>query len=102
MEIKGKIVAKPASDSGTSSRGVWKKAFVVVRYEEGQYPKEILLYNMKNADGFEQLQVGETCTFKFDARTRQANNGKWYCELECWSWNKDQPQQYGAYQNRPV
>lgn len=101
MEVKGKIIATPASESGNSSRGSWRKAFVVVRYEDGQYPKDILLYNMKNADSFEQLRVGDVCTFKYDAKTRQANNGRWYCELECWSWKKEEQQQYGGYRNDP-
>lgn len=94
MEIKGRVIATPSSESGTSSRGPWKKAFIVVRYEEGQYPKDILLYNIKNPESFEQIQAGASGVFKFDAKTRQANNGRWYCELECWSWNLDQQQQY--------
>lgn len=87
MEITGKIIAKPASESGISSRGAWKKSFVVVRYEEGQYPRDILLYNMRKAEEFDRLQVGQTFKFKFDAKTHQANNGRWYCELECWAWD---------------
>lgn len=106
MEIKGRITARPASESGTSAKGPWKKAFVVVRYEEGQYPKDVLLFNMKNADRFEQLSVGAYGTFKFDAKTRQSTNGRWYCELECWSWTTDQQQQtqrYGSYpDDRPL
>lgn len=102
MEIKGKVFAKPASETGTSSRGTWKKAFLVIRYEDGQYPKDILLYSMRKADDFERIPIGQSGTFKFDAKTRCATNGRWYCELECWSWDVDQqPQQYGTGQNRP-
>ena len=92
MEIKGKVTAKPATESGISSRGPWKKAYIVVRYEDGQFPRDILLCNMKKAEAFEALRVGDSGVFKFDAKTRQANNGKWYCELECWSWTTDQKQ----------
>lgn len=104
MEIKGRVTAKPATESGSSARGIWMKAFLVIRYEDGQYPKDILLSNMRKAEEFERIQVGQSGTFKFDARTRQANNGKWYCELECWDWALDQqaPQpQYGGYQQGP-
>lgn len=86
MEIEGKIIAKPASESGVSAHGPWKKAFVVVRYEDGRYPKDILLYNMRKPEEFERLADGQIVRFKFDARTRQSNTGRWYCELECWDW----------------
>ena len=90
MDIKGKVIEKPSSESGISSRGAWKKAYLVVRYEEGNYPKDILLSNMKKAEDFERIRVGESGVFKFDAKTRKASNGKWYCDLECWSWTLDQ------------
>lgn len=100
MEIKGKVLAKPASEAGVSSRGPWKKAYLVVRYEEGQYPKDILISSMRKAEEMERVRIGQSGTFKFDARTRQANNGKWYCELECWAFDIDQ--QHGGYQQGPI
>lgn len=87
MEITGKVIAKPASATGTSTRGFWKKAFLVIRYEDGQYPKDVLLYNLKNAEDFERIALGSVGTFKFDAKTKESQNGRWFCELECWSWN---------------
>lgn len=102
MEIKGKVIAKPASEAGVSSRGPWKKAYLVIRYEEGQYPKDILILSMRKAEDMERVQIGQSGTFKFDARTRQANNGKWYCELECWAFDIDQQQQPGGYQQGPI
>lgn len=101
MEIKGRVIAKPASESGTSARGFWKKAYLVIRYEEGQYPKDILLSSMRKAEDMERVREGQTGTFKFDARTRQAQNGKWYCELECWALDLDQ-QQNATYQGGPI
>lgn len=89
MEIKGRVLEKPQSESGQSSRGAWKRAFLVIRYEDGQYPKDILLSCSRKADDFERIPIGSTGTFKFDARTRNASNGKWYCDLECWSWDLD-------------
>ena len=87
MEITGRIIDKPRSETGVSSRGPWKKAYVVVRYEEGQYPKDILLSNMRKAEDFERLSVGQTAKFSFDAKARQGGSGKWYCDLECWNWS---------------
>lgn len=93
LEVKGRVIAKPASDSGVSSNGIWKKSYLVIRYEDGQYPKDILLSNMRKAEEFERIQAGQTGTFKFDARARLASNGKYYQDLECWSWTLDQQQQ---------
>ncbi len=103
MEIRGKVFAKPNTESGTSARGFWKRAYLVIRYEDGQYPRDILLSSMRKAEEFERAQIGQTGTFKFDARTRQAQNGKWYCELDCWDFQLDQqPPQGGGYQQGPI
>lgn len=102
MEIRGKVIERPWSESGTSARGPWKRAYIVVRYEDGQYPKDLLLSSMRKADDVLRLQVGQTGTFKFDARTRKATNGKWYCELECWDFVMDQQSYGGGYQQGPI
>ena len=91
MEVKGKVIAKPASEAGVSSRGPWKKAYLVIRYEEGQYPKDILVSSMRKAEDLERVQIGQTGVFRYDAKTRHADNGKWYCEMECWSFDIDRP-----------
>lgn len=89
MEIKGTVIGKPASTYGTSSRGNWKKAFLVVRYDDGQYPKDLLLSNMKDSDKFESIEIGKSGTFQFDGEVRQASNGKYYLDLKCWKWSVD-------------
>ena len=93
MEVKGKIVAVPPVVTGTSARGPWKKSCAVIEYESGQYPKQIMLTNLNKADEFSKLRVGDTGTFKFDCTVRQANNGNYYQDLNCWSWKIDQPEQ---------
>lgn len=89
MEIKGRVIAKPDTKAGVSSRGPWKRAQIVIRYEEGQYPKDILLSNMNKAEEFEKIRIGQTGTFKFDGSVREAN-GNFYLDLNCWSWKLDQ------------
>lgn len=89
MEIKGKVIDKPASANGVSQRGPWRKAFLVIRYEEGQYPKDLLLANMKKAEEFERIPIGATGTFKYDGKVN-SNNGRYYLDLECWAWTLDQ------------
>lgn len=92
MEIKGKITAVPAPERGVSSKGPWVRQTVVVEYESGQYPKSIAIQNMKDAENFGKLRIGQTGTFKVDFKAREYN-GKWFTDINCWGWNIDQPQQ---------
>lgn len=89
MEFKGKITATPQAKSGISQRGPWKKAFIVVEYESGQFPKQVLLSNMSKAEDFEKLTVGQFGTFKVDGSVREGSNGAYYMDLNCWAWQID-------------
>lgn len=101
MEIKGKITAVAPLERGVGSRGPWARATVVVEYESGQYPRSVALQNAKDAEQFASLRVGQTGVFKFDIKARE-HNGKWYNDLNCWSWTMDQPtQQTGNYSQGP-
>lgn len=85
----------PPEKNGVSSRGPWRKIFIVVEYESGQYPKQILLSNMKDAERFATLRIGMTGTFKYDCSVRNSN-GNYFMDVNCWSWQIDQPQQSQA------
>ena len=89
MEVHGRIIATPQAKSGVSSKGPWKKSFIVIQYEDGQFPKQLLLANMTKAEEFGRLQIGQTGTFKFDGSVREGN-GNYYLDLNCWSWQIDQ------------
>lgn len=108
MEIRGRIVAVAPIERGMGQRGPWARATIIVEYEGGQYPKSIALQNSKDAENFGRLTVGLVGTFKFDCKTREFN-GKWYTDINCWSWQIDQPQQaapptatYNGYQQGPI
>lgn len=88
MEVTGIITAIPPAKTGVSSRGPWRKSFIVVEYEGGQYPKQILLSNMNKAEEFSRLKVGDTGTFKFDCSVSE-RNGNYYMDTNCWSWKID-------------
>ena len=88
MEVTGRITAIPPAKTGVSSRGPWRKSFIVVEYEGGQYPKQILLSNMNKAEEFSRLKVGDTGTFKFDCSVSE-RNGNHYMDVNCWSWKID-------------
>ena len=89
MEIKGKVTAVRPIERGTSARGPWARATIVVEYESGQYPKALAMQNMKDAEKFGQIVVGQTGTFKIDFKHREYN-GRDYTDIICWDWAIDQ------------
>ncbi|MBD5302394.1 MAG: DUF3127 domain-containing protein [Bacteroides sp.] len=93
MEIKGKIIQNLGIQSGTSKAGkAWSKASILIE-TEGQYPKKVVLDNLKNADEFSKLAVGSTGTFHIEINSNEYN-GRWYTSVSCWKWQLDrQPQQ---------
>lgn len=84
-------MAIPPEKNGVSSKGPWRKCFIVVEYGGGQYPDQIILSNMKDAERFALLRVGMTGTFKFDTKVRNSN-GSYFMDVNCWSWQIDEAQ----------
>lgn len=106
MEIKGKVIEKLPLQSGTSSRGEWKKATIVVEIPDGQYTTKLALDNLKEADAFDKIAVGSEGTFNVNVSSRKVND-KWFTSCTCWRWEIEggseptmQPQQ--APQVAPV
>ena len=92
MEIKGKVIQNLGIQSGTSKAGkAWSKASILIE-TEGQYPKKVVLDNLKNADEFGKLTVGSTGTFHIEIESREYN-GRWYSSVNCWKWATDGPVQ---------
>jgi hypothetical protein len=89
MEFKGRVTAVLPIERGSGRNGPWARATVVLGYESGQYPKSIALQNSKDAEKFAQIRVGQTGTFQVDFKTREYN-GKFYTDINCWSWKLDQ------------
>lgn len=98
MEIKGKVVANLGLQKGTSKAGKeWAKSTVVIEYGD-QYPKKIVLDNLKNAEEFAKLAVGTEGVFHIEVESREFN-GRWYTSASCWKWETtQQPQQAPAQQ----
>lgn len=91
MEIKGKIIKNLGIQSGTSKAGnAWSKASIVIE-TDGQFPKKVMLDNLKNADEFGKLAVGSYGTFHIELNSTEFN-GRWYTSVNCWKWEVDQPQ----------
>ena len=98
MEIKGKIIQNLGIQSGTSKSGkAWSKASILIE-TEGQYPKKVVLDNLKNADEFGKLTIGSTGTFHIEINSNEYN-GRWYTSVNCWKWEIDTPQAPAAPQS---
>lgn len=89
MDIKGKVVAVPPVQSGTSANGEWKRQTVVVEYQDGKYTSKVALDNTKKASEFGKLNIGDECTFKCNTPTSREYNGRWYTSVNCWGWDVD-------------
>lgn len=101
MEIKGKVLVNLGVQRGTSKSGKeWAKASIVVETDE-QYPKKIVLDNMKSAEDFGSLKVGDVGVFNADVESREYN-GRWYTSVLCWKWEIERPQaQYATRREEP-
>lgn len=103
MEIKGRVIQSLGVQSGTSKAGKpWSKASVLVETAENpQYPKRVVISNMKNADAFSKIAVDTDVIFKVEIESREYN-GRWYTEVSCWGWDvAQQPYQQAAQQYPP-
>lgn len=88
MEFKAIVVQSLSLDSGTSKNGnPWQKAEILVQSSENpDYPKKVVMWNMKNAQQFHDLVPGTEYIFKVDFESREYG-GKWYSNIHCYGWN---------------
>lgn len=87
MDIKGVVKAVLPLQSGTSAKGEWKRQTVVVEFKDGDYTSCVALDNVKKADEFGKLNIGDECTFKCNTPTSREFNGRWYTSVNCWGWD---------------
>lgn len=94
MEITGRIKTVLPLQQGTSQRGPWSKATIVIEYQSGNYTNLLALENMAKAEEFAALPVGAEYTFWFDLTSREYQ-GKYYTQCTCFNWqaaDASQPQ----------
>lgn len=85
LTIKGKIIANLGLQKGMSKAGKeWVKASLIILTGD-QYPKKIVLDNMKNAESFASLPTETEGTFYVDIESREYN-GRWYTGVSCYKW----------------
>ena len=85
MEILGKVKAILPLQSGTSQRGPWSRATVVIEYKSGNYFNTLALDNMSKAEEFSKLTVGGFYTFYFEPSSREYQ-GRYYTQCTCFNW----------------
>ena len=85
MEITGRIKTVLPLQSGTSQRGPWSKAIIVIEYQSGNYTNILALENMGKAAEFASLPVGAEFKFWFDPVSREYN-GRYYTQCNCFNW----------------
>ena len=88
MEIKGKVFkVLPLREGVSASGNAWKMQTIVVEYQDGQYTSKVALDNMKKADEFGKLNVGDEYVFKCNTPTSREYNDRWYTSINCWAWD---------------
>lgn len=93
MEIIGRIKTVLPIQSGTSQRGPWSKAIIVIEYQSGNYTNILALENMGKAAEFAALPVGAEFKFWFDPVSRE-HQGRYYTQCNCFNWQAAAPQGY--------
>ena len=97
MEFTGRIKTVLPLQSGTSQRGPWSKATVIIEFMSGNYPKILALDNMPKAAEFAALPVGAEFTFWFEPSSREYQ-GRYYTQCDCFNWQAVGQQQQQQYQ----
>ena len=109
MEITGRIKTVLPLQSGTSQRGPWSKAIIVIEYQSGNYTNILALENMGKAAEFAALPVGAEFKFWFDPVSRE-HQGRYYTQCNCFNWQavgqqpaapQDAPQHPQGYPQPP-
>ena len=106
MEIIGKIKNVLPLQTGTSQRGPWAKATIVIEYKSGNYFNTLALENMSKAEEFSKLTLGGIYTFYVEPTSREYQ-GRWYTQCTRFNWvpfqqPQTQPQQPAQAMPQPA
>ncbi|MCO5254539.1 MAG: DUF3127 domain-containing protein [Bacteroidia bacterium] len=87
MELTGKIIKVLPMQSGTSTKGEWRKQEFVIEVP-GTYPKKVALsaWNEK-AQEVQSLGLGQEIKAQIDIESREYNE-RWYTDIRAWKIEK--------------
>lgn len=96
MILEAVVVRSLGIQSGVSKTtgNPWEKAEIIVE-TQGQYPKKIALSNMKKAQEFAALPIGQAYKFGIDIESREYN-GKFFTNVTAYSFEPIGAQQTQA------
>jgi len=81
MELTGKITKVLEPQSGTGTKGEWKKQQVIIS-TGGEHSKDICL-TLWNEKEFNNEVIGATMNASIDISSREYN-GRYYTDVKCW------------------
>lgn len=82
MEITGKITELLTAQTGSSSRGEWKRQDFILETQE-QFPKKVCIENWNDKVDFNVFKTGSIVTVSINIESREFN-GKWYTGVKAW------------------
>jgi len=80
-DLRGKLIQILPTETGTGSKGDWKKGQFVIETINAEYPKKVH-FQMWN-DELANCKVGDTLKVHYDLSSREYN-GKWYSDIKAW------------------
>ncbi|MDR2424858.1 MAG: DUF3127 domain-containing protein [Prevotellaceae bacterium] len=83
LDVTGKLVQVLEMQTGTSSRGDWKRQDFILETEE-QYPRKICvsLWGDRASD-IVGIAMGDSITASINLESREFN-GRWYTDVRAW------------------
>ena len=86
MEITGKVVHVLPEQSGTTSKGQWRKKEFVVEVA-GTYPKKVCIALYGDDINKFKVNTGESVKASVNIESREYNS-KWYTNISAWKIDK--------------
>lgn len=86
IQFTGKIIAAEPYQQGTSQRGTqWCSQSFCIEELNQQYPSRAV-FQVYGSDKLQQfnIQVGEIITANLSPKAHQAQDGRWFNQLDCW------------------
>ena len=82
LDITGNIIQILPLQTGTSSRGEWKKQYYILE-TEGQYPKKVCFNAWGDKIDTFSIKEGEKVTVSIEIESREFNS-RWYTDISAW------------------
>jgi hypothetical protein len=84
LEITGRLIKKLPAQTGTSTKGEWKKQEFVIETQES-FPRKICMnvWGSDKVEEFSGYREGETLKASVNIESREFNQ-RWYTDVRAW------------------